>query len=128
MSGNTGVHWHAFAWTGHERPPDSERVIPTNPTPPLEVAHWLRKQRKHVAATFTDADAAVEWMREELAAWPMADQTLSTVESKIEFTRECLSRPDADVVFGFYPAVQRYVSRCLIYCPRPGEKCPDPPA
>ncbi|SCD51661.1 hypothetical protein GA0115243_102544 [Streptomyces sp. ScaeMP-e83] len=118
------VHWHAFAWDGYERPPDSERIVPANPTPPLEIAHWLRKQKRHVAETFTEADDAHEWMWRHLDKWPEAQPIPR--ESRDAFIRDCLAR-GSDVVYGFYPAKIRYVSLALVYCPRPGEPCPDPP-
>lgn len=119
------AHWHAYAWTGHERPPDSERVRPENPHPPLEIAHWLRKPARHVVATYgvDQAEAALEWLRTELAAHPRPQRDLPA-DVQMAYTEEEVRRGD-DVVWGYYSKGRRYVARVLIACPRRGvDRCP----
>lgn len=121
-------HWHAYIWTGHERPPDSDRIVPSNATPPLEIKHWLRKPPQHVKATFLIGDEtskAHEWLEAQLDEYPRGERDLPR-EAQMDHSADCLRR-GTDVVWGYYSAGKRYVSRALITCPRPGEKCPAPP-
>lgn len=121
-------HWHAFVYTGHARPADSERINPVNPTPPLEIAHWLRKPERHVAATFVigeETSKAREWLEAQLDEHPRGEGDLPR-EAQMDYALDCLRRGD-DVVWGYYSAKGRYVSRALVACPRLGEACPAPP-
>lgn len=122
------AHWHAFSYTGYERPADQERIRPENPTPPLEIAHWLRKPARLVEATFLLGDEttkAREWLEQQLAEYPRGDWDLPA-EAQMRYAQDCLERGD-DVVWGYYSAKGRYVSRALVCCPRAGEACPAPP-
>ncbi|HEX5566679.1 MAG TPA: hypothetical protein VFY14_07075 [Streptomyces sp.] len=119
------AHWHAYAWTGHERPPDSDRTRPENPVPPLEIAHWLRKPARHVLATYgvDQADQALAWLRSELEKHPRPERDLPA-DVQMEYSADCLRRLD-DVVWGYYAGSGRYISRALIACPRRGvDHCP----
>jgi hypothetical protein len=121
-------HWHAYTWTGHERPADSDRTNMASATPPLETAHWLRKSVKPEATwpIPEGAEEAYAWLRVQLDEHPRASHDLAP-EPQLEYARDCLSR-GADVVWGYYSDRGRYISRTLVVCPRPGERCPAPPA
>lgn len=121
-------HWHAYSWTGNGRPADSDRIVPSNATPPLEIAHWLRKPPTHVKATFmigSESSKAQEWLEAQLDEYPRADHDLPR-EAQMRYAADCLRRGD-DVVWGYYSAKGRYVSRALVTCTRAGEPCPAPP-
>ncbi|MCQ4082227.1 hypothetical protein NGB36_16840 [Streptomyces sp. RB6PN25] len=124
---NVAEHWHAFEYVGHERPADSLRVDPTNPTPPLEIGHWLRKPARHVAETFTNDDAgrkeASEWMRQGGEEHAPADGDSFPLDARMTYVNDDLQR-GADVIWGYYTKKQRYHSRALVACPREGISCP----
>jgi hypothetical protein len=117
-------HWHGYAWVGHSRPDDKVRVDPSQPVPPLEIAHWLRKPIRHVAQTFRNDAAGVteaaQWMREGGVEQPSASEAAFPLERRMSYVDDCLSR-GADVVWGYYSEKARYVSRSLVSCPRPGD-------
>lgn len=120
----TPVHWHAFEWTGHERPADSERRNPHNRVPPLAIAEWLDKPSSHVLATYgpDEVDSAYAWLEGELKQHPRAAHDIAD-DPLLEGARDCLDRK-TDVVWGYWSAKGRYVSRALIACPREGRPCP----
>lgn len=121
------AHWHAYSWTGHERPADSERINTASATPPLETAHWLLKSRQHVVDTFdieTGADQAYAWLEGELKQNERGPHDLAP-EAQLAHARDCLDR-GADVVWGYYSERGRYVSRTLVACPLDGYSCPAP--
>ncbi|MEU0843031.1 hypothetical protein ABZ370_26610 [Streptomyces sp. NPDC005962] len=123
-------HWHAYAWNGPERPPDSDRNDHGSSSPPLEISHWLRQRPEYVKATFKipdDRDKARAWLQETLDEYPSREGPFSRHKvSELAYTSECLEA-DHDVVWGYYSESGRYVSRGLIFCPRAGECCPQPP-
>jgi hypothetical protein len=119
------MHWHAYSWTGHERPADRDRRIPANAVPPLEVAEWLLKPARNVVATHPVSGGAVDaygWLEAELKEHPRSPRDLPP-EVQLEHARECLGR-GADVVWGYYSDKGRYVSRALVVCPPEGRACP----
>ncbi|MFD5708752.1 hypothetical protein ACFWGV_21805, partial [Bacillus subtilis] len=112
------IHWHAFEWTGHERPADSERRNPQNRVPPLAIAEWLDKPASFVAQTYgpDEVDSAYAWLEGELKQHPRASHDIDA-DPLLEAVHDYLAR-GADVVWGYYSAKGRYVSRVLIACPR----------
>lgn len=118
------THWHAFEWTGHERPADSERRNPHNRVPPLAIAEWLDKPTAHVLQTYgpDEVDSAYAWLEGELKQHPRAAHLIEE-DPLLEGACDCLGRK-TDVVWGYWSAKGRYVSRALIACPREGRPCP----
>lgn len=122
-------HWHLYRWDGRTRPEESLRIDPTQPYPPLEIAHWLRKHRSRVEAT-VDMDGAEEWMAaqlEENPPLPGYTPSDSGHLNWVERLRPRMSEHPGDVVWGYYTRSGGYASRVAIACPKVGEKCPDPP-
>ena len=121
-------HWHAYSWTGHERPADSDRRNMASATPPLETAEWLRKQVKPEATWLLPegGDEAYAWLQGQLQEHPRNNWDVPP-EAQLAHARDCINR-GADVVWGYYSARSRYVSRTLVVCPRGGANCPAPPA
>lgn len=121
------THWHAYAWTGHERPPESDRINPQSETPPLEIAHWLRKTPRAMrGGTLHDVEAACDWLKGEITEHPKPPRSQDNRpadEVALEYARDCLER-GTDVVWGYWSQQMRYVSRALITCPREGYACP----
>ncbi|WP_407553044.1 hypothetical protein QOM21_23800 [Streptomyces sp. Pv4-95] len=121
------AHWHGFAWTGHERPADNIRVDPNQATPPLEIAHWLRKPVKHVAETFTNDEAgikgAADWMRAGGEEHRHLSEASFSLDERMTYVDDCLTR-GADVVWGYYSERGRYVSRALVACGMSSRPCP----
>ncbi|WP_406188986.1 hypothetical protein [[Kitasatospora] papulosa] len=71
-------HWHAYAWSGSERPRDADRRNPVLPTPSLTISEWLDKPAEHVRATYDMADgqaAAHHWLVTELERYPRGPGT-----------------------------------------------------
>jgi hypothetical protein len=121
------THWHACAWMGHENPRDSERNQNTGKIPPLVIAQWLAKRSDAFDGVF-DRDlegrkAALDWMREGGEEQVHLDDAAFPLAARLEYVEDDLKR-GADVVWGYYSQKQRYVSRVLIACPRPGASCP----
>lgn len=120
-------HWHAFAWVGHERPGDSARTDPSQPVPPLEIAHWLRKPARHVAETFRNepgqVEAAYRWMRKGGVEHPYLSEDSFPLDRRMTYVEDDLSR-GSDAVWGYWSKTSRYVSRALVACPREGQPCP----
>ncbi|MEU5403682.1 hypothetical protein ABZ348_30825 [Streptomyces sp. NPDC005963] len=120
-------HWHAYAWVGHARPDDNARNDPSQPVPPLEIAHWLRKPARHIAETFDNtpegAGSAIEWMRTGGAENEAADEVHFPLAERMTYVEDDVSR-GADAVWGYYSETLRYVSRALVACPREGQPCP----
>ncbi|MFD9562068.1 hypothetical protein [Streptomyces sp. NPDC059994] len=119
------THWHAYAWTGPERPADRERVDPANPAPPLEIADWLRKQ-VGPEATFGDRERAAAWLRAQGEEHRHLSHGAFPLDERMEYVHEALGL-GTDVVWGYYSTAKRYVSRSLIACPREHYACPAPP-
>lgn len=121
-------HWHAFVYVGHERPADNLRMDPSQPYPPLEIKHWLRKPPRHFAEQFTNDDigrkAASEWMHLGYEEYPSKDDEHFPAAARMKYVDDELRRGD-DVVRAYYSRNgNRYVSRALVGCPKPGERCP----
>lgn len=120
-------HWHAYAWVGHERPADSVRLNPDQPTPPLEISHWLRKPARHVAETFPNsADGisdALAWVRAGALKQPDLSEDAFPLEERMVYVEDDLTR-GSDMVWGYYSKNSRYVSSALVACPRKGVGCP----
>lgn len=120
-------HWHAYAWTGHERPADNIRNDPSQGTPPLEIAHWLRKPARYVVETFdntTDGvEAASKWMRAGGDENEYASEESFPLDERMTYVDDDLRR-GGDAVWGYYSKQGRYVSRALVACPRAGAPCP----
>ncbi|GGY89085.1 hypothetical protein CP967_31420 [Streptomyces nitrosporeus] len=120
-------HWHAYAWIGHARPDDNARVDPTQPVPPLEIVHWLKKHSRHVAETFDNtsegAASASKWMRAGGEEHEFVSEAAFPLDARMQYVEDDIRR-GADVVWGYYSKTLRYVSRALIACPRDGQQCP----
>ncbi|MFE2245220.1 hypothetical protein [Streptomyces lavendulae] len=120
-------HWHGFAWTGHERPADNVRTDPSQPTPPLEIADWLKKPARHVAATFDNTPAGAKeasaWMRAGAEEHVYLSEESFSLDERMSYVDDDLSR-GADAVWGYYSKTGRYVSRALVACPRADIGCP----
>ena len=120
-----GGHWHAYAWNGNERPRDVDRRNPVLPTPPLTISEWLDKPAEHVLATYDMSDgrtAAHHWLVTELERHPRGPRDLPPA-AQLAHTVDLMTRC-TDVVWGYWSAHGRYISRALIVCPRPGAPCP----
>lgn len=125
---------HAYSWSGPRAEFDQEYPRrPENPpfdaaeTPPLQVAHWLRKPRRLVRATFTDPEAATAWLVERAAECGARLQPPPEVRRR--YARDAL-RHGSDVAWGCYLPGQRYLSLALVVCPNradPAAGCPAPP-
>ncbi|MBQ1122665.1 hypothetical protein [Streptomyces sp. B15] len=114
------MHWHAYTYTGGQRPKDSEARNLQAAVPPNTISHWFRKPQQMRAGTFTDPDETHAWLDKEVRAAPPSDE-----EGKLEYLRDCIAR-GADAYAGYYSRGQ-FVVRCALVCPRDGERCPDPP-
>lgn len=119
------THWHAFGYTGHERPRDGEARDPESPVPPIELDRWFSKPRSMRAGTFTSADAAGDWLERELTESPPAPAALP-VSVHMRSARDALAR-GADAYVGYYTAHGGFLVRALLACPRRGRRCPAPP-
>jgi hypothetical protein len=118
-------HWHAYAWTGNEIPRDGDRRNPKLAYPPTVIGEWLLKPAEHVLATY-DMPAgrlpAYTWLCGELERHPRGPRDVPA-EVQLAHTVDLMSRC-TDVVWGYWSAHSRYVSRALIVCPRDGDPCP----
>ncbi|GII90634.1 hypothetical protein [Sinosporangium siamense] len=137
------MHFHGYRWTGPadqlKREGEGERrpsgaSFATNPYPPMILWHWLRKTPAHVKGTFTDVEAAGDWLEAqygEIAARitgstaqcrTAADYRKSASESLAQGREFC---------WGLYLAGTYYDHTALIACPpRIAEDrvaCPAPP-
>lgn len=119
------LHWHAFRFTGNERPADRLARDPDSATPPNEIAMFFRKPASMRAGTFTDPDAAYGWLAEELAAVPPLPAAVP-MGTHLDAAADCLRR-GADAYVGYYATGGRFLVRALLVCPRAGERCPAPP-
>ncbi|HWM36109.1 MAG TPA: hypothetical protein VNS49_03175 [Streptomyces sp.] len=119
------THWHAFSYTGHERPKDSEARAPQAAAPPNDINMWFRKPRSMMDGTFTEPAAAAAWLERELTESP-PPATAVPVELHMESARDAFSR-EADAYVGYYTEGGRFLVRAVLVCPRKGERCPSPP-
>ncbi|WP_415949969.1 hypothetical protein [Streptomyces sp. KLOTTS4A1] len=121
-------HWHAYAYTGRSY---TDALIRRGETPgnypPIEIKNWLTRPRGHIAATFTEIEEAVSWLKQELVAMPPAGTDFFPIDERLEHSRSTLAQTAGnDVVYGYYSTSGRYVSRALIACPRRGiSVCPE---
>lgn len=121
----SGLHWHAYAWNGRERPPDNDRRKPALSLPPMEIGHWLLKPSRLRLATYPAPDTgqdAYEWLRAELDAFPRSSRDLPA-SVQLAHARRCLDR-STDVAWGYWSTTGLYIARALITCPRTGIPCP----
>ncbi|MFD7257199.1 hypothetical protein [Streptomyces sp. NPDC059874] len=100
---------------------------PNQPTPPLEIAHWLRKPARHVVETFENTpdgiEVALKWMRNGGEEHVHLSEEPFPLDERMKYVEDDLRR-GADSVWGYYSTNSRYVSRALVACPRAGERCP----
>lgn len=118
-------HWHAYAYTGHQRPPDREARDPLSPTPPLVVADWLGKPRSMLAGTFTDVDDAMAWLEKQLTETPPLETAVPPA-LVLDYARARLAQEPGDQVTRYYTQ-SAYACRDLVRCPQ-GGPCPDTPS
>lgn len=118
-------HWHAYAYTGHEVPPDSQAKDPNAAVMPRELDVWFRKPKSMLGGTFSEAKAAYGWLAAELAEYPAPPAALP-VETHLEHAAGMLQLGQ-DAYVGYYSANGRIVIRAVLTCPRGRERCPDPP-
>lgn len=117
-------HWHAYTYTGPQRPKDAEARDPLSATPPLTIAAWANKPRGMLAATFGDPADALAWLAEQLARTPPLPGALPAA-TVLGYARERLTRHPGDQITRYYTASQ-YVVRDLIHCTG-GPGCPGAP-
>lgn len=115
-------HWHAYTYTGHARPPDSEARNPLSATPPLVIAEWPAKPRQMLVGTFTHAESAADWLEQQLKETPPMSTALPA-SAVLEYARARLAGHPGDVVTRYYTA-SSYVCRDLVPCEG---RCPAPP-
>ncbi|WP_326807495.1 MULTISPECIES: hypothetical protein [unclassified Streptomyces] len=114
------MHWHAYTYTGGQVPPDREARDPQSATPPNTISQWFRKPQHMRAGTFTDPEEVFAWLDQEVREAPP-----SALDGKLDYLRASVDR-HADAYAGYYSRGQ-FVVRVALVCPRPGERCPDPP-
>ncbi|ONK14522.1 hypothetical protein [Streptomyces sp. MP131-18] len=124
-------HAHAYVWLGRRADFDreAERRPAAEPfgsavTPPLLVAHWLRRPPHLVLATFEKPEEAVDWLAERAGEygarwWPplrvRRERALGTLSW------------GGDVSWGCYVGGDRFLSLALVSCPNrtdPDAACP----
>lgn len=110
----SAVHWHAFAWSGSEVPPDAQCRDPHAPVMPRELAAWFDKPVSLRRGTHTKPDSAYVWLSDELARLMPGDQLAPVLTHSM---LHLLQRQDAYV--GFYSRGRLHI-RCLLTCPRTG--------
>ncbi|WP_340561468.1 hypothetical protein [Streptomyces sp. GSL17-111] len=119
------IHWHAYAWTGHERPPDSETRDVNAAVMPNDLNDWFRKPASLYHGVFVDVDTAYRWLADEVTPFTETPGGLP-VSAHLAHACDCLERR-ADVYVGYYAAPGRLVVRTLLTCPRAGVVCPERP-
>ncbi|WP_031522087.1 hypothetical protein [Streptomyces sp. NRRL F-5123] len=116
-------HWHAYTYTGPSRPRDSDARNPAAAAPPLVIAEWPGKPLSMLAGTFTTAEAALDWLAQQLAETPPLPTALPAA-AILAHARARLAAHPADEVTRYYTAGS-YVARDLVRCTG---RCPAPPA
>lgn len=116
-------HWHAYTYTGHQRPPDRDARDPNSATPPLVVADWLNKPRSMLAGTFTTVDDAMDWLTKQLSETPPLTTAIPPA-LVLDYARERLVHEPGDQVTRYYTN-SAYACRDLVRCPQT-QTCPDP--
>ncbi|KPI33242.1 hypothetical protein OV450_1330 [Actinobacteria bacterium OV450] len=115
------MHHHAYSYTGRSYSDGAIRKgeAPSN-YPPIEIRHWLNRPASQIVATFTDAEAALAWLRAEMQDQPPKDEAEYSVEDRLRGARTTLAQSAGnDVVLGYYlVGGQVFVSRAVIACPR----------
>lgn len=159
-SQNWAGHWHGFGpWVGSpatyfaeggRRPPHPTQPGPgadhatryreaasefvSGSVPPLMTGHWLLKQGQAARArTWTDAAAAVAWLREIYVSSPPFErsdggQAYGGVDHKIAYAIDVLPR-GVDVSWVHYTQSRSLFSASLVCCPNlfhPDIPCPLP--
>ena len=122
------MHWHAFAWSGHQVPDDSAAADPAQAVMPTELHLWFRKPESLRRGMFPDPDSAYAWLSRELRE---ACDDRERMPGMLAHYREHLALRQ-DAYAGFYARGSLTV-RALLTCPRTGADqrpviCPEPPA
>lgn len=115
------VHWHAYTYTGRSHS-DAEIRRGTAPDtyPPVEIKDWLTRPARQIADTFTDVEAAVDWMKQQFTMNPPLGSDDYPLERRLAWIRARLAESAGnDIVYGYYTKAGSYVARALIACPRP---------
>ncbi len=144
------THWHGYAWLGPavemdleapRRPglapiePGNAAVFAASEVPPLELAHWLLRPPQQVKATFTDPDAAADWLRDQvlphLAAMASPREADPVRLERVRARAARTLRAGGSEAFGHYLTGARFLSVSAIACGpnpfRPELPCPAPP-
>ncbi|WP_274032563.1 hypothetical protein [Streptomyces sp. MMBL 11-1] len=113
-------HWHAYGYTGRSYKDGEVRAgVAPSTYPPFEIMHWLARPARDIEETFTEIDAAVEWLRGALELHVPLGAESFTIEDRLAYARSALAQAaGSDVVYGYYSVGRLYVSRALITCPR----------
>ncbi|MBB1244902.1 hypothetical protein GL263_15205 [Streptomyces durbertensis] len=114
-------HWHAYAYTGHEVPPDSQARDNGIAVMPRELDAWFRKPKSMLAGTYDHVDEAYTWLTKEVSEHPPTGGGLPA-EQHLEHAHRMLQLGQ-DAYVGYY-ALGRIVIRTLLTCPRGRERCP----
>jgi hypothetical protein len=121
----TGQHWHAYSWNGGTLPSHGDRRNPELPCPPYDIREWLLKPAEHLLATYGMPHGrltAYRWLCAELERHPRSPRDVPA-DVQLAHTVDRMSRW-TDVVWGYWSAGGRYISRSLVVCPRDGRPCP----
>ncbi|MFF4622057.1 hypothetical protein [Nonomuraea jabiensis] len=119
------MHWHAYHWigAGADRANEAERrpsspEFPSSMLPPMRTGDWLAKPASRIAATFQEAEQAVDWMAGEYASVREAFLLPERVplEDRLETALDLLSR-GVDVQWGEWLQGGRFATIGVICCP-----------
>ncbi|WKX70205.1 hypothetical protein [Streptomyces sp. XD-27] len=126
-------HYHAYSWSGPK--PDFDRERDRRPEgpgfaasdlPPLQVAHWLRKPRRLIRATYEHPKEAADWLAERVVETVTISAMRPPLETQIALAVDTLGW-GGDVSWGCYGAGTRFVSLAVVSCPNradPAVACP----
>lgn len=144
-SQNWAGHWHGFGpWIGSgdtyrqegrrrpgEHPGDPQtRTFLEEKLPPMMTGHWLMRRRQ-VAATWTDVEEAVAWLKAQYATYsPLVREdgkaAYCSLEWKVECALDALPR-GVDVTWGYWTQSRMLASYSVVACPnlfQQGIPCP----
>jgi hypothetical protein len=119
------MHWHAYAWVGNgtDRAREGERRTTSphfagSPLPPMRTGDWLAKPATLIAATFTTADAALDWLAEQYRHHNVAFLHPDRIgpEARLELAADLLTR-GVDVQWGEWLQAARFTTIAMICCP-----------
>lgn len=124
------LHWHAFGYNGSGYPPDSEAKNPQAPVRPLSLAGWFSKPASMRRGTFTDPDAAHDWLAAELHDRHPDPERLPAA---LDYYRAHLKLGQDAYAGGYTRDRAGIYVRALLTCPRTGAdrravRCPERPA